>query len=81
VVRRTAALRRQASHRGIELPTHLRPPKYASWENGYARTACDIPGLVERDLAFAAATATRFIDPALQGTAGAGWDPDRQAST
>ena len=75
------ALRRQASYRGLELPTQLRPPENPSWEIGYARTARDIPGPIERDLASAAATATRFIDPVLQGSARGGWDPDRQVWT
>ncbi len=76
-----AALRRQASHRGLELPTRLRPPENASWEIGYARTARDIPGPIESDLASAAATAARFIDPVLQGSARGGWDPDQQVWT
>ncbi|MGH7861245.1 MAG: nucleotidyl transferase AbiEii/AbiGii toxin family protein [Candidatus Dormibacteraceae bacterium] len=74
-------LGRQAARRGMELPTHLRPPQTRAWEIGYARTVRDLPGMVERDLASAAATANRFIDPVLQGSARGGWDPEVQAWT
>jgi len=42
---------------------------------GYARVARDTPGLEERDLESAMASARRFIDPVLAGVASGCWDP------
>lgn len=67
------ALASEAKRRDLTLPDHLVVPSTAGWTSGYARVARDVPQLKERDLASAVETVTRFIDPALAGTAQGQW--------
>jgi hypothetical protein len=69
------ALASEVRRRGLELPEGLPSPKAAGWRAGYARVARDVPGLLERDLDSALATARRFFDPVFDGTAAGTWDP------
>jgi len=69
------ALASEIRRRGLELPGGLPSPEAAGWRAGYARVARDVPGLQERDLEAALATARRFLDPVLDGTAAGTWDP------
>jgi hypothetical protein len=68
------ALASEAARRGLTLPDRLPAPTGRDWPSGYARVARDAPQLRERDLASAVETVTRFIDPALAGTARGQWD-------
>jgi Nucleotidyl transferase AbiEii toxin, Type IV TA system len=69
------ALRSEERRRGLVLPDHVAIPRGGDWPSGYARVARDAPGLLERDLASALATASRFLDPILARRATGRWDP------
>lgn len=56
----TTALRSEERRRGLALPDHIAIPQTGGWPSGYARVARDAPGVVERDLASALETASRF---------------------
>jgi len=73
------ALCSEAGRRRLTLPDHLEVPSSSSWVAGYARVALGAPGLEERDLKSAVASARRFIDPPLAGTATGSWDPAAMA--
>lgn len=75
----TRAIHSEAKRRSISLPEQFVVPDSADWPAGYARVARDVPGLVERDLASALITASRFLDPILSGKALGHWDPVSQA--
>lgn len=74
-----SAVRSEAKRRSIELPEKFGVPDSADWPAGYARVAHDVPSLVERDLAAAVATASRFLDPILSGQARGDWDATSQS--
>lgn len=69
------ALASEAKRRSLTLPAQLAAPTGRDWPRGYARVARDAPRLVERDLASAIETVSRFIDPVLADTARGRWDP------
>jgi len=69
------AIDSRAKRRQLTLPDFLEVPSSSGWVAGYARVARDAPGLKERDLESAVATARGFIDPVLTGTANGHWDP------
>ena len=69
------ALRSEARRRQLTLPDHLEVPASSGWVGGYARVARGAPGLEERDLKSAVASARQFIDPPLAGTATGSWNP------
>lgn len=73
------ALRSEARRRGITLPDRLEVPSSSGWVAGYARVARGAPGLEERNLKSAVASARRFVDPPLAGTATGSWDPAAMA--
>lgn len=73
------AIESEAKRRRLTLPDLLEVPPSSGWMAGYARVARDAPGLEERDLESAVATASRFIDPVLAGTANGHWDPAAMA--
>lgn len=73
------ALRSEAKRRRLTLPDHLEVPSSSGWVAGYARVARGVPGLEERDLKSAVASARRFIDPPLAGTAKGSWGPAAMA--
>ncbi|HEY2702336.1 MAG TPA: nucleotidyl transferase AbiEii/AbiGii toxin family protein, partial [Candidatus Dormibacteraeota bacterium] len=67
------AIRSELGRRGLALPARFGVPGAANWRAGYARVARDVPGLVERDLTAAMATASSFVDPVLAGHARGRW--------
>ncbi len=69
------ALASEAMRRSLRLPARLAAPTGRDWPRGYTRVARDAPRLVERDLASAIETVSRFIDPVLAKTARGRWDP------
>ncbi len=73
------ALRSEAGRRRLTLPDHLEVPSSSGWVTGYVRVARGAPGLEERNLKSAVASARRFIDPPLAGTATGSWDPAAMA--
>lgn len=73
------AIDSEAKRRRLTLPDRLQVSSSSGWEAGYARVARDTPGLEERDLELAVASARRFIDPVLAGTANGRWDPAAMA--
>lgn len=73
------ALNSEAKRRRLALPDSLEVPSSTGWAAGYARVARDAPGLEERDLESAVASAKRFIDPVLADTASGCWDPAAMA--
>ncbi len=74
-----AAIRSEVGRRGLALPAQLVVSGAAGWRAGYARVARDVPGLAERDLAAATATASSFLDPVLAGRARGRWSRSRLA--
>jgi hypothetical protein len=66
----------EAKRRHIELPKRFAVPESNDWPAGYLRVARDVPGLSERDLRTAVATASRFLDAILSGEARGHWDPN-----
>lgn len=71
----TMGLASEAQRRGLSLPDRLAVPAGRDWPSGYARVAKEAPQLPEQDLASAAETVGRFIDPVLAGAAQGWWDP------
>lgn len=71
-----AALKSEASRRGLVLPTRLVVPAGSDWTAGYRRVARDAPGLHEQELGAAVETASRFLDPVLGGKAHGRWEPE-----
>jgi len=69
------AIDSEAKRRHLTLPDLLEVSSSSGWVAGYARVARDTPGLEERDLESAMASARRFIDPVLAGVASGCWDP------
>jgi hypothetical protein len=69
------AIRSEAARRRLRLPDGMTLPTSGDWTAGYARVARDVPGLSERDLSSAFATASRFLDPVLASDATGCWDP------
>lgn len=70
------AVRSEAKRRHIELSEIFAVPESNDWPAGYSRVARDVPGLSERDLPAAVATASRFLDAILSGQARGHWDPE-----
>jgi len=71
----TAALRSEATRRGLRLPERLTAPDRALWEPGYAAEAGRSFLPTARTLDGALATAGPFLDPLLDGTARGTWRP------
>lgn len=71
-----AAVRSEATRRGVFLPTRFVVPDRQLWEPGYAAEA----GRSHLDTALtldgALATVSPFLDPVLDGTAAGAWDPE-----
>ena len=70
-----AALRSEATRRGLRLPELLTVPDRALWEPGYAAEAGRSLLPTARTLDGALATAGPFLDPLLDGTARGTWRP------
>jgi hypothetical protein len=71
-----AALRSEASRRGIRLPTRFDVPDLRLWEPGYHAEARRSLLPVARTLNEALETVRPFADPLLDGTAQGSWSPD-----
>jgi len=71
-----AALRSEASRRGLRLPTRFDVPDRRLWEPGYRAEARRSLLPVARTLDEALATVRPFADPLLDGTAQGSWRPD-----
>jgi Nucleotidyl transferase AbiEii toxin, Type IV TA system len=65
------ALRSETERRGLTLPHKVAVPADGGWRAGYLRVARGVPALVDRDIAAAVETVSRFIDPVLDGSAAA----------
>jgi hypothetical protein len=73
------AVRTEAARRGLTLPAQIAVPRDGGWRAGYARVTRDVPALVDRDIASAVETVSRFIDPVLDESATGRWDPEQLA--
>jgi hypothetical protein len=71
-----AALRSEASRRGIRLPTRFDVPDRQLWKPGYHAEARRSLLPVGRTLDEALETVRPFADPLLDGTAQGSWSPD-----
>lgn len=74
-----AALRSEASRRGLVLPDRFDVPDRQMWEEGYRAEAGRSLLPVARDLAGALAVVRPFLDPVLNGSAAGTWDHARGA--
>jgi len=71
----SVALASECCRRELALPDRFDVPDRPLWEVGYLTAARDVPGVAERTLAAAVATAQRLFDPVLDGSARGRWDP------
>src|SRR5439155_9307526 len=76
-----AALQSEAARRALTLPAQVTVPADGGRRAGYARVARDAPALVDRNIAAALETVSRFINPVLDGSAAGRWDPQRLSWT
>ena len=73
-----AALRSEASRRGISLPKDFSVPDERLWRQGYASEARRSRLTTELTLEGALVLARAFLDPLFDGTASGTWDPRRR---
>jgi len=74
----TAALRSEASRRGLVLPQQFDVPDVALWEDGYAAEAKRSTLPVARTLKDALVLVRWFVDPILESVARGRWEPSTQ---